>query len=369
MGEGAGTEAAGEAAKTAAQTEMLANRLHKRRRHLRKWARRTGTGMYRLYDRDIPEIPLVLDWYEDAVSGALYERPYEKDETAERRWLSAMTDAVSAALEIPRDRIFLKERRRQRGKAQYGPLDRRHFFRDVQEGDLNFRVNLSDYLDTGLFPDRRLLRAQIRQEAREKRVLNLFAYTCSFSVYAAAGGAASVDSVDLSRAYLDWGMLNFELNGFKGAEAAPRDLSAGYFVPDHAAGSARGASCGRVAAAKKTGILPPFRFIRADILRFLPGAKQAALRWDLIILDPPAFSNSKKMRGVLDIRRDYRELVSLCLDLLAPGGNLFISVNARSFKLEGDAFPGMEITDLTESLRDEDFRGKRIPACWVMHKS
>jgi 23S rRNA G2069 N7-methylase RlmK/C1962 C5-methylase RlmI len=338
-----GTDAAGEAARIAAQTERLANRLRKRRRHLRKWARRTGTGVYRLYDRDIPEIPLVLDWYEDAVSGALYERPYDKDGAEERRWLSAMTDAASAALEIPRDRIFLKERRRQRGMTQYGPLDRRRFFRDVREGDLSFRVNLSDYLDTGLFPDRRLLRALIRREARGKQVLNLFAYTCSFSVYAAAGGAASVDSVDLSRAYLDWGMLNFELNGFKGVEISPGDLSAG-------------------------GVPPPFRFIRADILRFLPEAKKAGPRWDLVILDPPTFSNSKKMRDSLDIRRDYRELVSLCLDLLANGGKLFVSVNARSFKLEGDAFPGTEITDLTEKLRDEDFRGKRVPACWALRR-
>lgn len=351
MGEGAGTEAeikagsAPEPAKTNAQAAMLANRLRKRRRHLDKWARRTGAGLYRLYDRDIPEIPLVLDWYGDAVSGALYKRPYEKEGAAELLWLSAMKGAVSAALGIPPDRIVLKERRRQRGNAQYGPADGRNFFRDVQEGDLVFRVNLSDYLDTGLFPDRRLLRAKIREEAGGKRVLNLFSYTCSFSVCAAAGGAVSVDSVDLSRAYLDWGMLNFELNGFKGREIDPRDLG----------------------AFARTS-LPPFRFIRGDALRFLPEAERAALRWDIIILDPPTFSNSKKMRGFLDIRRDYRELVRGCLGLLAPGGKLFVSVNARSFKLDRDAFPGMEITDLTEKLRDEDFREKRVPVCWSLVK-
>jgi 23S rRNA G2069 N7-methylase RlmK/C1962 C5-methylase RlmI len=347
---------------------MLANRLRKRQRHLRKWARRTGTGVYRLYDRDIPEIPLVLDWYGDAVSGAFYERPYEKDVTEERRWLSAMAAAVSAALKIPPDRIFLKERRRQRGKAQYGPLDHRHFFRDVQEGALNFRVNLSDYLDTGLFPDRRLLRAQIREKAGGKRVLNLFAYTCSFSVYAAAGGAASVDSVDLSRAYLDRGMLNFELNGFKGTAVDPRDLIAGAAAPDRAAGSVRDGRRGQEAAAKRAGVLPPFRFIRGDALRFLLEAKRAALRRDLIILDPPTFSNSGKMRGFLDIRRDYRELAGLCLDLLASKGSLFFSINARSFRFERDAFPGVEATDLAEKLRDEDFRGKRVPACYMLVK-
>jgi 23S rRNA G2069 N7-methylase RlmK/C1962 C5-methylase RlmI len=368
MGEEAETRAAPEPAKTGAQAEMLANRLRKRRRHLQKWARRTGTGLYRLYDRDIPEIPLVLDWYGDAVSGAIYKRPYEKDAAGERLWLSAMEGAVSAALEIPPDRIFLKERCRQRGNAQYGPAGRRHFFRDVREGGLVFRTNLSDYLDTGLFPDRRLLRAKIREEAGGKRVLNLFAYTCSFSVYAADGGAAFIDSVDLSRVYLEWGMLNFELNGFKGTAVDPRELSAEAFAPARAGGSVPDGSGGKEAAVKKAGILPPFRFIRGDALRFLPEAKKAALRWDLIILDPPAFSNSKKMRDSLDIRRDYRELVKTCLELLAPKGKLFISVNARSFKLEGDAFPGVEIADLTEDLRDEDFRGKRVPACWVMHR-
>jgi SAM-dependent methyltransferase len=166
-------------------------------------------------------------------------------------------------------------------------------------------------------------------------------------------------------------MLNFELNGFKGVEVTPRDLSAGAFPAYQAAGSVRGGFRGREAGGpngagvKKTDILPPFRFIRADVLRFLPEAKKAALRWDLIILDPPTFSNSKKMRASLDIRRDHRELISLCLDLLAPGGKLFISVNARSFKLEENAFAGVEFTDLTEKLRDEDFRGKRVPACRV----
>jgi 23S rRNA G2069 N7-methylase RlmK/C1962 C5-methylase RlmI len=349
MGKDAGTRAAVEPAKTSAQAEMLANRLRKRHRHLRKWARRTGTRAYRLYDRDIPEIPLVLDLYGDAVSGALYKRPYEKDAAEETLWLQVMKAAVSSALDIPPDHVFLKERQRQRGKDQYGPLDRRGFFRDVEEGGLVFRVNLSDYLDTGLFPDRRLLRARIREESGGKRVLNLFAYTCSFSVYAAAGGAASVDSLDLSRVYLEWGMLNFALNGFKGAEAELRGLSA-----KKGGGGAAGFS--------------PFRFIRDDTLRFLPEARRAGRRWDLIILDPPAFSNSKKMRGSLDLKRDCPGLVKDCLGLLAPGGRLFVSVNARSFSLDGAAFPEAALTDLTEKLRDEDFAGKRVPACWMLER-
>lgn len=161
--------------KTAAQAEMLANRLQKRYKHLGKWARRIGADAFRLYDRDIPEIPLVLDIYGDAVAGALYERPYEKDPDEEDRWLKAMTGAVSGALNIPRERIFLKQRGRQRGKAQYKRLrDNQGFHEDVREGGLRFRVNLSDYLDTGLFLNHRKTRSLVREEARGKRVLNLF---------------------------------------------------------------------------------------------------------------------------------------------------------------------------------------------------
>jgi 23S rRNA G2069 N7-methylase RlmK/C1962 C5-methylase RlmI len=200
-------------------------------------------------------------------------------------------------------------------------------------------VNLSDYLDTGIFPDRRLLRAKIREEAAGKRLLNLFAYTCSLSVYAAAGNAAGVDSVDLSNTYLDWGRRNFVLNGFElGNEKGP----------------------------------PAFRFIRADVFRFLEEKRKQGASWDCIVLDPPAFSNSKKMRGTLDIRRDHRELIGQCLALLAPGGKLWVSVNARGFKLAEGDLPGLtsfKFIDVTEKLRDEDFRNHRIPVCYVFERS
>ncbi|MDR0760898.1 MAG: class I SAM-dependent methyltransferase [Treponema sp.] len=318
---------------------MLRNRLRKRYRHLKKWARRTGTGAFRLYDRDIPEIPLVLDLYGDAVSGALYKRPYEKEDAEETRWLMAMKDAASQALEIPAARIFFKERRRQQGNNQYGKLPDQRFTRDIPEGGLRFTVNLSDYLDTGLFPDRRLLRALVRKEASGKRVLNLFCYTASFSVYAAAGGAREVDSVDLSRTYLEWASTNFSLNGFDARMIQVRDM------PLNGGGS-------------------PFRLIRGDALRFIAEARNAGLTWDLIVLDPPAFSNSKGMTGILDIRRDHRELIARTLDLLSPRGNLWFSANARRFRLETEDFPGVKIQDITEQLRDEDFKGKKIPVCY-----
>jgi 23S rRNA G2069 N7-methylase RlmK/C1962 C5-methylase RlmI len=311
--------------KTAAQAEMLANRLQKRYKHLRKWARRTGTDAFRLYDRDIPEVPLVLDIYGDAVAGALYERPYEKDPREEDRWLLAMTEAVSGALDMPPEQIFLKQRGRQRGKTQYEKVQGRHEFRDVHEGGLRFRVNLSDYLDTGLFLDQRKTRSLVREAAKGKRVLNLFCYTASFSVYAAAG-AASVDSVDMSNTYLDWAKTNFALNGLL------------------------------------AGDIPPWRLIRADVLRFLEEA--AGRAWDLIILDPPAFSNSKKMKSILDLKRDHRSLIKGCLRLLSPGGQLLFSANTRHFSMDKSDIPGAMVEDIQEKIRDEDFRGKRLPGVY-----
>jgi 23S rRNA G2069 N7-methylase RlmK/C1962 C5-methylase RlmI len=336
-------------AKTASQTEMLFNRLRKRRRHLKKWAARSGTDVYRLYDRDIPEIPLVLDCYGDAVSGALYERPYEKDEAEEDIWLSAMKTAVSAALEIPLSHVFLKQRRRwrcrERGNAQYDRLDRRRFIRDVREGALVFRVNLSDYLDTGLFPDRRRMRALSASEAANKRVLNLFCYTASFSVCAAAAGAASVDSVDLSNTYLDWAADNFTLNGLISERLDPGALP-------HLRRSARPGS-------------PRHTLVRADVRSFLAGAAADGLSWDMIILDPPAFSNSKKMDAALDLRRDHRELIAQCLARLSPGGKLWFSANPRNFRLDAADFPGVTIRDMGPAIADEDFRGKKIPLCFT----
>lgn len=334
--------------KTSAQAEMLGNRLKKRHRHLRRWARRVGAGAYRLYDRDIPEIPLVLDLYGDAessatadatagaVAGALYERPYEKE--GEARWLAAMTGAISGALGIPRDSIFLKERSRQRGRAQYEKIRSRGEVRDITEGGLRFRVNLSDYLDTGLFPDHRKTRGLVRDLSPGKRVLNLFCYTASFSVYAAAAGAQSVDSVDLSNTYLGWAKTNFALNNLEALPVSPAALFGGE-VP-----------------------LPPWRLIRADALRFLEAA--ASPRWDLIILDPPAFSNSKNMARSLDLKRDHRGLIARCLRLLAPGGRLIFSANVRGFALNPEDFPGTAVEDLRETIRDEDFAGRRLPAVY-----
>jgi 23S rRNA G2069 N7-methylase RlmK/C1962 C5-methylase RlmI len=345
--------------KTAAQATMLCNRLCKRYKHLKKWARRAGTDAFRLYDRDIPEIPLVLDLYGDALSGALYRRPLfpsgEKDEDGERRWLLAMKEAAALALDIDPDHVFIKIRERQRGKAQYEKLSGAAFEREIHEGDLAFRVNLSDYLDTGLFLDRRALRAMIRGEAAGKRVLNLFSYTGSFSVCAAAGGAAETDSVDLSNTYLRRAADNFRLNGFTAA-----------FEGDPFNTRSVNTKNGKV---KNASIR--HHLIRADALLFLKLA--ASRRWDLVILDPPAFSNSKKMQTSLDIKRDHRELVAQSLALLEKGGSLFFSTGAKGFTLDRDyfspqGFPGVEIRETGDLFPGEDFRGKKAPACYRLDR-
>ncbi|MDR1178640.1 MAG: class I SAM-dependent methyltransferase [Spirochaetaceae bacterium] len=317
---------------------MLYNRILKRRRHLKKWAKRNNLDAFRLYDRDIPEIPLVLDLYGDGVSGALFERPYEKAPGEEDAWLAAMRNAAALALGIPPEHIFIKQRRRQRGKSQYekltGPLagglssGGPSFIRIVREGGFKFRVNLSDYLDAGLFLDRRAERGYIASVSAGKKVLNLFCYTASFSVYAAGGGASGVDSVDLSNTYLAWARDNFELNGFGGASRA-------------------------------------FRFIRSDVPSFLEEAAKEKRRWDLIILDPPVFSNSKMTGTILDLRKDYIYLVKRCLALLNPGGILCFCANTRRFSFDRASFPQAGITEFS-SPAGEDFRGRKTPFCCIL---
>jgi 23S rRNA G2069 N7-methylase RlmK/C1962 C5-methylase RlmI len=375
--------------KTESQAEMLGNRLMKRYRHLLKWARRTGTGAFRLYDRDIPEIPLVLDLYlkgkpsrggggcddspsgdQYALAGSLYHRPYEKDPVEEDRWLARMEAAIGRALGISPAGIFMRERRRRgpnfrfehpRGSKESpeGPGREGNTAFAVPEGDLRFWVDLSNHLDTGLFLDRRRLRSVLRDMAKDRRVLNLFAYTCSFSVCAAASGAQSVDSVDLSNTYLDWGGWNFTLNGFRGDRIPEGTLLAGPSRNNGPHGADRLSRGGRDRG------FPPFRFIRADVRSFLAKAALAHHTWDLIILDPPTFSNSKKMEGTLDIKRDHGPLLKQCLDLLSPGGMLIFSVNMKGFKLDGGIWDGGELIDMTEQLRDEDFKERRIPVCYL----
>ena len=327
--------------KTSYQAELLYNRLVKRYRHLKKWASRTGINAYRLYDRDIPEIPLVLDLYDKAVSGSFFSG-VEKEES----WLPAIKASISDALNLSLDSIFIKERRQMKQRQikglQYERISSREIYCNVIEGDLKFRVNLSDYLDTGLFLDSRKKRAFLRGCSEGKRVLNLFSYTCSLSVAAALGGAIQVDSVDLSNTYLDWGKKNFALNSLN---AVNSDFNTG-----------------RIKRSK-------YSLIRADVLDFIANSAEKLSPWDIIILDPPSFSNSKKMNSSFDIKRDHEDIINKCLSLLSPSGILLFSSNARGFKLHEENFPDWKIKNLTKSFMDEDFRGRKIPSNYVFSLS
>jgi 23S rRNA (guanine2445-N2)-methyltransferase / 23S rRNA (guanine2069-N7)-methyltransferase len=311
------------------QAEYFRNRVAKNEKALRRWARAEGVEALRLYDRDIPEIPLALDRYGGSLLLALYERPYEKDEELEAEWLGLMARSAAEALSIDPSEVFFKRHRRQRGAGQYERQEGGAEERTVREGGLSFLVNLSDYLDTGLFLDHRPTRALVRAEAAGKEVLNLFSYTGSFSVYAAAGGAARVTSVDLSNTYLAWAGRNLALNGLD------------------------------------EGRHP---LVRADAIAFLAEAAARGRRWDLIIADPPTFSNSASAERDFDVNEDWPGLLRSCAALLAPGGRLYFSTNSRRLKwsedLAREAAPGGAWEDIGAATLPPDFRDRKTHRCW-----
>lgn len=309
------------------KTEAFANRLRKNAKHWDKWARRQGLGCYRLYDRDLPDFPLAIDRYEQHVHLQEFATTWAADDAEYAAWREDCFQIVGTVLETPRERIHFKQRRRQRGLNQYEKTGTEGEDFVVEEQGLKFWVNLDAYLDTGLFLDHRNTRRMVRERAAGKRFLNLFAYTGSFSVYAAAGGASSSITVDMSNTYQDWTRRNFELNGM--------DLAA-------------------------------HRLVRADVFRYLSDAFWRKEQYDLIVMDPPSFSNSKKMREILDVQRDHVKLISGCLRLLAPGGELFFSNNLRGFELDQAALPGCVIRDISRQTVPEDFSNKQIHQCWVI---
>ena len=306
--------------------DQFGNRLLKRARHLRRWPARRGITCYRLYGRDIPEVPLAVDLYEGRLHIAEYERPHDRSPAEHLDWLDLMADTAAKVLEVPKEAVFLKTRRRQKGGSQHGVLadDRQVFW--VQEGGLKFEVNLSDYIDTGLFLDHRLTRQWVREHSEGRRILNLFAYTGSFSVYAAAGGAAATTSVDLSNTYLDWAVRNMSNNGFTGAE---------------------------------------HRYVREDVLEFVLRQNDRD-RYDLIVADVPTFSNSKRTEEVWDVQWCHVELVNRLLELLAEDGTLLFATNYRKFRLfEKDLLAG-RVEEFTRATIPEDFRDQKIHKCWLL---
>lgn len=302
--------------------EMFANRLRKNLKTLGRWARKEGVSCYRVFDADMPEYAVAVDIYEDWVHVSEYEAPKTIDPTqAGIRFRDVLT-ALPQVLQVPRDRIFSKVRRRQKGSAQYRKLSESGNFHTVSEGNCRFLVNFTDYLDTGLFLDHRLTRHMIQNMAADKRFLNLFAYTGTATVHAAMGGARSTTTVDMSKTYLGWAQKNLALNGFSGRA---------------------------------------HEFIQADCLKWI---KAESRTFDLIFLDPPTFSNSKSMTASFDVQRDHVALLGAASRLLAPGGVLVFSNNNRRFRMEREALPDLDIEEITAQTIPQDFaRNPRIHNC------
>ncbi|MFM7205507.1 MAG: bifunctional 23S rRNA (guanine(2069)-N(7))-methyltransferase RlmK/23S rRNA (guanine(2445)-N(2))-methyltransferase RlmL, partial [Planctomycetaceae bacterium] len=313
---------------TADQIGDFRRRLAKRFKHLAKWARRQGIEAFHVYDRDIPEIPLAIDWYAGWLHAAEYDRPHDRTEIEHEVWLDRMIEAAAAELGVSPERTFLKMRRRQRDGGQYERVDVRKSLVTVREGGLAFECNLSDYVDTGLFLDHRTTRALVRAEAAGRRFLNLFCYTGSFSVHAAAGGAIETTSVDLSNTYLDWTRTNLARNDFKDA--------------------------GR------------HRTVRDEARAFLEHrARRGEPPFELVVVDPPTFSRSARSETPWDVQQDHAELLELVARNLAAGGVVYFSTNFRRFHLAADRLePLFTIREITNRTIPEDFRNQRIHRCW-----
>jgi 23S rRNA (guanine2445-N2)-methyltransferase / 23S rRNA (guanine2069-N7)-methyltransferase len=329
--------AVGVSAAEAALAEPLANRLRKNLRRLRAWLRREQISCWRVYDADLPEFAVAIDVYDTLDAGRWlhvqeYAPPPSVAPEAAARRLRAACAVLPAVLEAPPEQCVLKVRSRQRGSAQYARQATQGRMLTVAEGPARLLVNLTDYLDTGLFLDHRPLRAHLAATARGQRVLNLFCYTASLTVAAAHGGAAGSLSIDLSRTYLDWAGRNLALNGIDPAR---------------------------------------HRLLRADCLDWLAGeaaavrAGRRAAEFDLIVLDPPSFSNSQRMREHLDVQRDHAALVDDAMCLLRPGGELLFSTNLRRFRFEPTLGLRYRVVDRSAWSLPPDFA--RNPAIHQCH--
>ncbi|SDT88735.1 bifunctional 23S rRNA (guanine(2069)-N(7))-methyltransferase RlmK/23S rRNA (guanine(2445)-N(2))-methyltransferase RlmL [Geopseudomonas guangdongensis] len=302
--------------------QMFANRLQKNLKILGKWARKAGVECYRLYDADMPEYALAVDLYRDWVHVQEYAPPRSIDpDKAQARLLDALA-AIPQALDMDPARVVIKRRERQAGKKQYERQAQQGQFMEVAEGGVKLLVNLTDYLDTGLFLDHRPLRLRLQQEAAGKRFLNLFCYTATATVHAAKGGARSTTSVDLSKTYLDWARRNLALNGFSDKH----------------------------------------RLEQGDVMEWLEADRG---EYELIFIDPPTFSNSKRMEGVFDVQRDHVHLLDLAMARLAKGGVLYFSNNFRKFQLDPALEQRYAVEEISAQTLDPDFaRNPKIHRAW-----
>lgn len=309
--------------------QMFENRLLKVHKHFSKLARRQEVACYRFYDHDLPEFPFAIEWYNGAVHAAEYKRRHGMEDEEHEAWLESCKQIIARVLEVTPDVIFMKQRQRKAGRqGQYDKFAEQKTERIVPENGLSFIVNLTDYLDTGLFLDHRITRGLFREDARNKNVLNLFCYTGAFSVYAADGGAATVTSVDLSKTYLNWAKRNMQYNKL-------------YKDTQH-------------------------DFINADAIEWLNDVPSET--FDLIICDPPTFSNSKRMEDNFDIQRDHVMLLKKLIKTLTDTGKLYFSNNYRNFVLDRENIPAATVKDITKTTTPFDFQGKLHRSCFLIEK-
>ena len=324
----------------------LANRLRKNLKQLQRWAQREQISCYRVYDADLPEYAIAVDRYESLGHVHLYVQEYVAPKTVDpvkaQKRLRAALATLLEFFEIPPARLHFRQRQRQRGDAQYQRQDRSNIHLQVIEQGRKLRVNLDDYLDTGLFLDHRPLRQLIQQQAKDARVLNLYCYTGAITVAAACGGARQTVSVDLSKNYLEWAEQNLRINGHKAEQSRRLPLP-----------------------------LRGHHLVRADCDSWLEqAAKDRSLRFELIVLDPPSFSTSKSMQNTLDLQRDHVGLISKAAALLAPNGTLYFSCNKRGFKLDHASLPELACEEITRKTLDPDFSRPRPPhKCWKLTRA
>ena len=308
----------------------FANRLGKNIKHLMKWAKRNQIEAWRIYDRDIPQFPFAIDVYGDHIHLQEYDTGWLMQPEEYEAWLDDVLEAVGFVTGFAPGQIHLKRRERQKGTQQYEKTGKSGEDFIISENRRRFWVNLDKYLDTGLFLDHRNTRKKVGDSAQGKRFLNLFSYTGSFTVYAATGGAVSSETVDLSNTYLDWAKRNFELNGIN---------------------------------------LAAHKIVRADVFQYLKSAEAEGKKFDLIVMDPPSFSNSKKMLDILDIQRDQMTLINGAMKLLASDGLMYFSNNLRSFELNPEVSEKYTVKDVSKQSVPDDFRNKKIHQCWeIRHK-
>lgn len=307
------------------KSSPLKNRIRKNYRHVRKWATRTRTNCFRIYDRDIKEYPLAIDFYDGRFCVHFFSSSKDSEEPRQDLYDEA-TNAICSIFGVQTDCIYWRTRIKREKTEQYEKAGESKAFFTVLEYGAKFRVNLEDYLDTGLFLDHRETRQIVASISSGKRLLNLFAYTCSFSVHAALAGAAFTKSVDMSNTYTDWGRSNFLLNA----------------IP------------------LKNNLI-----VRDDCLKFLDEEpEEDKEKYDIIVIDPPTISRSKKMDQMFDIQADYISLISKALKLLSKDGVIFFSTNSRKFSFDETQFPECFIQDISKKTIPIDFHNQKIHRCW-----